>query len=704
MRKVAVLSFILLCVLGAANVNAAYYVVGSFQGWDPENAVLMTDNGDGTHSYTVSGVSALERHTFKILDAQGPWGTPNAVPNSDSWLYADLNGQCTITFTPGPVDDGWLPAENRIGLSVDPGSWTVVSDYYGWSNTTPLMEHVVDGIYKYTATLPNGTHQLKATYTGTWDAIGEDNRSVNAANIYYTVTAESETVDLYVDACAGVLGLNMGIENPAKPHVPDPAIGQEGVDVDNMILSWEVAQIVTDPNSGTTGVDPNLVSHDIYIVNADAVDPNLVYHGSVTGWDAQTLRASYSVSPALDKDAHYLWRVDMVYDNSDVIEGVVWDFYTELTTPVITAQPDHQLVAPSGTATFEVAVDSPSTPTYQWYEVDGGALSDGATASGATISGAEDYALTISNAQIAEEGKYYCIVNNDSSVPAQTDTVMLGVKRKLAHWSFDTDMQSDVADSPASIPYNDPALVADAVSGMALECDADPNSQDMLIVDPDEADYFDTCSINLTVAAWIKAPSAYTWGPIVSRNGEDGQGWQLRHNGSTLDRISLTTRGVGTAGSGGAEEGVASNSTVYDGDWHYAVGTYDGAEKKLYIDGVVCRVYSSDNGSIVSEGEAATGIISETLSPLAIGGRVKGNSVDGLNIEAYAVTECILDEVEIYNYALDAAVIAQTYATLSGSDVCPAPVDYDLNDDCKVNIDDFALMASSWLVDTSVQP
>jgi hypothetical protein len=47
------------------------------------------------------------------------------------------------------------------------------------------------------------------------------------------------------------------------------------------------------------------------------------------------------------------------------------------------------------------------------------------------------------------------------------------------------------------------------------------------------------------------------------------------------------------------------------------------------------------------------------------------------------VTPCILDEVEIYNYALDAAAIAQNYANRTGTSVCPVPQDYELDGDAE---------------------
>ena len=118
-------------------------------------------------------------------------------------------------------------------------------------------------------------------------------------------------------------------------------------------------------------------------------------------------------------------------------------------------------------------------------------------------------------------------------------------------------------------------------------------TNDPLYTDPEQADYFDICNHSVSVCAWVKANTSVEWAPMVARFGEDGQGWQLRRHGNTNDRICFTTRGTGN------DDGTPSNRTVYDGQWHFAVGTFDGQTKKVYIDGVLSRRYSVDHGGII---------------------------------------------------------------------------------------------------------
>jgi hypothetical protein len=218
------------------------------------------------------------------------------------------------------------------------------------------------------------------------------------------------------------------------------------------------------------------------------------------------------------------------------------------------------------------------------------------------ISGSLTNTLSIENIASADEGYYYCIVNNDSGIPAESASAPLAIKSKLAHWDFESDnFQSVVAGSPVSFPHGAPVFDSGfAGQGMAFSADA---GGDLLYTDPEEVSYFDICNYQMTVSLWIKSSFAATWGPMVARNGEDGQGWQLRHRGDTLDRICFTTRGTGN------DDGRASNRTVYDGNWHYVAATYDGAVKKVYIDGVVSRVYNGDDGSIAADFEEASGVI-----------------------------------------------------------------------------------------------
>jgi hypothetical protein len=172
------------------------YVAGDFNSWNAAGNV-MTEVGSGIWQVGLSGLSA-GRHEFKITQGDWSWNYPG--PNS--WLYAPGDGNITVTFDMNTYADGWSSTSQRIGLSVDPGSWTAAGGFQGWNNAEGNMTALGGGIYRYTLSTP-GSYEWKAVATGSWDSISWDNRSVGTANWSFTVGA-GEAANLYVDAFKGV--------------------------------------------------------------------------------------------------------------------------------------------------------------------------------------------------------------------------------------------------------------------------------------------------------------------------------------------------------------------------------------------------------------------------------------------------------------------------------------------------------------------
>jgi len=471
-------------------------------------------------------------------------------------------------------------------------------------------------------------------------------------------------------------------------HYPQPVFGQEDVQVSGLELSWAIPQVRSEGDPEVFTADPNLASFEL---RYSVADPNLIGVSpiSITTWDAGTLRASYTPSQDLAKDSTCYWRVDSIMDDGTVIEGIEWVFYTQLTKAIILSDPVYQIVDAGSTAAFSVAISTESPASYQWYRyVDG--ISDVQLADGGDISGAMTDTLSIANAALEDEGTYYCIVNNQSGIAVSSKQALMGIKRRIAYWPFEGGvMDSTVAGSPVSVVVGDPNVAA-GIAGDAMAFD---DNTDMIYTDPEQTSYFDICDYEMTVACWVKTQDAQDWCPLVARNGE-GEGWQLRQSGFTDDRLCFTTRGTGN------EDGTPADRPIYDNKWHYVVATLDGNVKKVYIDGILSRRYSADDGSLVLEGDAVTTPVRKSLSPVAIAGRVS-RSIDhteGLNVETGNIVAGTYDEVEIYNYALDAVTIAQTYADVTGTEVCLGQA-FDLDKDCTVDLNDLGLLATEWLSD-----
>jgi hypothetical protein len=130
----------------------------------------------------------------------------------------------------------------------------------------------------------------------------------------------------------------------------------------------------------------------------------------------------------------------------------------------------------------------------------------------------------------------------------------------------------------------------------------------------------------ITVATWIKSRSFGNWEPLVAKNGENEQGWQLRRYGGG-QHACFTVRGTtGVDDPGGQID-------VIDREWHHVAGVYDGAKRYLYVDGEL-DIAIDDTGTIAASSD-----------PVAIGARVRGGTPQ-------AHVACSFDDVRIYDRGL----------------------------------------------------
>lgn len=207
MRKVWVMAMVA-CI--AAPAMADYYVAGTFNGWDAGGNV-MTDMGGGIWQVELTGVAG--RQEFKVTN--GTWDQ-NWPGSGNSWFIGDGEGKVTITFNANDIQDGWRGNWGRLGTSTDPGAWTAVGDWQGWDNASPAtaMADQGGGVYKTQSTLAPGWYQWKAVVTGTWDAIGNDFRSINADTQWFEVTEANPTAVFWVNAFEGTIHVET---------IPEPA-------------------------------------------------------------------------------------------------------------------------------------------------------------------------------------------------------------------------------------------------------------------------------------------------------------------------------------------------------------------------------------------------------------------------------------------------------------------------------------------------
>lgn len=139
----------------------------------------------------------------------------------------------------------------------------------------------------------------------------------------------------------------------------------------------------------------------------------------------------------------------------------------------------------------------------------------------------------------------------------------------------------------------------------------------------------------VTVSAWMKTSSLPIYTQIMGNNDGGTNGYQLWYN--TDDSCCASNSFIFSLNSYGSLE--ADKSFTADGKWHHVVGTYDGANTKIYIDGV-----KGNDGTI-------SNAITYTGATATIGG-------GAINFAPFSGN---IDDVRVYNRALSATEVRQLY-------------------------------------------
>lgn len=153
----------------------------------------------------------------------------------------------------------------------------------------------------------------------------------------------------------------------------------------------------------------------------------------------------------------------------------------------------------------------------------------------------------------------------------------------------------------------------------------------------------------LTYSAWVKTTDT-TDTNIMGANDSGLVGFRF---------LNFSSGAIFQVVANGDSTTVNSNITIRDGEWHHLVGTYDGIEQKIYIDGVL-RNSSGKTGNIQNINTYAIGGLGETAQFLGS-----------------------IDEVRIYTRALSAAEVESLYRW------SPGPVaHYDFNEGSGSSLND----------------
>ncbi len=197
--------------------SGTWYAAGDFNGWTADSNLLYDDGtngdllgGDGIFSLDVI-IPTAGRHEWKVTD--GTWDV--TYPSANSWLITTSDNQVVkLSFdTNDHTDDaGWRlkPFTNILHAWDSTSDFTIVGDFQGWdnSNSSTVMNDLGHGLFHRSIQIADPTeHVYKAVSTGTWDAIGNDNRSINANNIPFTVYNADDIVPFLLDYRTGRVGV-----------------------------------------------------------------------------------------------------------------------------------------------------------------------------------------------------------------------------------------------------------------------------------------------------------------------------------------------------------------------------------------------------------------------------------------------------------------------------------------------------------------
>ena len=460
----------------------------------------------------------------------------------------------------------------------------------------------------------------------------------------YSLIAEVDPNDVAIQVTPGNIDKNYG-DTPAS--------------IDT-VLSWDAP---------IDGADSYNVHFGPYVTGDPNIGkPELVETGNTSG----------SYTPTLEFNQSYVWRVDAVRGGETFIGDY---FYFDVEgDPLILTQPGSPAAGLGGSATFYL--EAILSDNYVWYSSED-AVAD-TPEDDVLLQSGPNSELVIEDVQEADAIYYYAVLTNsipDSSA-VTSDVVGLKIGELEIYLPFDGDPNDVSGNGWDGIPTGTVTYEA-GIMGQAVRTD---NSNVVIdgtvVIDETEVDMLNFYSEGLTVSCWVKVNTPYVltggWYTVVAKNSRNG--WAVRdRNGYSGGGPAISVSPVGIQS--GANKLDADNADFGGDNWHQVVMTYDPSKREmaLYADGLFVQSKPVVPNPTLDNG------------PIKVGSQPN----DG------GVLPGLIDELKIYSYPLNGSEIADGYVAVTGNTVCIEEILGDINDDCKVNMEDFLAVVGDWLDSTN---
>jgi hypothetical protein len=448
---------------------------------------------------------------------------------------------------------------------------------------------------------------------------------------------------------------------------PIPENGAILVEVDTDI-SWEANPDVNEP-----------ITFDVYF----GTEPNELHpdwYGNtplVAGTTARTVLNNDLGGP-LEENTKFYWRVDTHDPNNGapiLWTGQEWSFTTRPITVVITTDPE-SVTAPAGSA-VSLTVEAINAQVHQWYKVASLDPNEIPTA----VTGGTDPTLTLDPLELADEGFYYCHITNAVPSEATSAPARVLTERMMAWYKLDGNAEDSsatgeydgvVASGPDGTPDPTAAYVT-GIDGMAVDLDGISQYVDV----PHQIGPLTSATVSLWVNPDLET-ATFDYNSALFHDDEWTEG--DIHALLFPDETEFVING-----------GVSlwTDNLVPIGEWLFLAYVYDATGEapvqQLYI-----------NGELALEDESS--ILELQMGPLSIGGWWTIDADTQLPIMT-RLMDAQFDDVRIYNYPISSLNIASMYADFADDSACSNfDIPLDLDGNCKVDINDFAVMALEWTV------